>query len=99
MSAETLPTAVDSSEARKPELSEALRTCNGRVLGLKWHSCVTFSKAWEAKKNMEETGDGEMSSGNTASGPDTPTILMNTLQLWLAIQDPQKTEPSTCPHR
>lgn len=52
-----------------------------------------------SKKNMKETGDGEMSSRNTSSGPDTPTILMNSLQLWLAIQDPQKTEPSTCPRR
>lgn len=47
---------------------------------------------------MEETGDGEMSSRNTSSGPDTPTILMNALQLWLSIQDLQKTGSSACPH-
>lgn len=63
-------------------------------------TAVSYSpRLGKQKKNMKETGDGEMSSRNTSSGPDTPTILMNSLQLWLAIQDPQKTEPSTCPRR
>lgn len=62
-------------------------------------TAVSYSLRLGEQKKMEETGAGEMSSRNTSFGPDTPTIILNALQLWLAIQDRQKTGPSTCPHR
>lgn len=80
-----------------------LGTCDGGVVGLKWNSCILGSEAGGleagAGKNMEETKDREMCSQSTSSRQDTPTILMSSLQLWLATQELQETGPSAFHHR